>query len=153
MQFDNVSLDAFDVVGISVRTSNQDGQSKRDISRLWEEFYGKNIIGAIIGRESNDIYCIYTGYVSDAMGPYTCMVGCKVDRSSTTPEGLQRLTIPGGKYQQYISIGKIPQAVLNTWMEIWQSDADRKYGVDFDVYGQEAQDRENGKVKTFLSVK
>ena len=153
MLFDTVSLDAFDVVGISVRTSNQDGQSKKHISQLWQQFYGRNIMSAISDRESNDIYCIYTGYESDAMGPYTCMVGCKVDRSSATPEGLHRLTIPGGKYQRYISTGKIPEAVLNTWLEIWQSGVNRKYGVDFDVYGQEAQDHAHGRVETFLSVK
>jgi predicted transcriptional regulator YdeE len=153
MQFDTVSLDAFDVVGISVRTSNQNGQSKKDIGQLWQEFYEKNIMASIKARASNDIYCTYTGYESDAMGPYTCLVGCKVDRSVTTREGLHRLTIPRGKYQRYISTGKIPQAVLNTWMEIWQSDVDRKYGVDFDVYDQDAQDPEHGRVETFLSVK
>ena len=151
MQYENFTLDAFNVVGITVRTTNANGQSKKDIGQLWQEFYGKNILSKISDRTSDDIYCIYTGYETDAMGPYTCMVGCRVNSSSGVIDSLQRLTIPGGKYQRYVSTGKIPQAVLNTWEEIWQSDADRKYGVDFDVYSK--MDPENGTVETFLSVK
>jgi predicted transcriptional regulator YdeE len=151
MQSETVTLDAFDVVGITVRTINANGQSKKDISQLWQEFYGKNILSKIPDRTNDDIYCIYTGYETDAMGPYTCMVGCRVNSSSGIIDGLQRLTIPKGKYQRYISVGKIPESVLNTWMAIWQSDVDRKYGVDFDVYAK--VDPENGRAETFLSVK
>jgi predicted transcriptional regulator YdeE len=151
MQYENVTIDAFNVVGISVRTTNANGQSKKDIGQLWQEFYSKNILSKISDRASNDIYCIYTGYETDAMGPYTCMVGCRVNSPGGIIDSLQRLTIPGGKYQRYLSTGKIPQAVLNTWEEIWQSDAERKYGVDFDVYSK--MDPENGTVETFLSVK
>ncbi|HWJ92073.1 MAG TPA: GyrI-like domain-containing protein [Flavisolibacter sp.] len=153
MRFETIILDPFNVVGISVRTINQGGQSQKDIGQLWQEFYSGNVMTEISDRESDDIYCIYTGYESDAMGPYTCVLGCRVQSNASIPHGLQRVHVPGGRYQLYTSTGKIPDAVLNTWMGIWRSDVSRKYAVDFDIYGHASQDPEHGVVETYLSVK
>ncbi|HZV12359.1 MAG TPA: effector binding domain-containing protein, partial [Candidatus Kapabacteria bacterium] len=38
--FDLITLDEFNIIGISVRTTNQNGQSQKDIGELWEKFMG-----------------------------------------------------------------------------------------------------------------
>jgi predicted transcriptional regulator YdeE len=43
-------------------------------------------------------------------------------------------------------------AVQDTWKDIWNSDIQRVYIADFDVYGVKAQDLENAEVDIFVSV-
>ena len=152
MQYETKTLDAFPVIGIAVRTTNENGQSQRDISLLWERFFKDNIMAQIPDKESNAIYCVYTDYESDANGAYTTLLGCKVTAIQTIPEGLAALTIPCTTYQVYKSVGKLPDSVLKTWMHIWQTPVNRSFLADFDVYGAKAQDPDHAEVETYLSV-
>ena len=149
---DEITLKEFLVVGISVRTSNQNGQSKKDISELWDRFMREDIASKIPHKENGDIYCIYTDYESDFMGPYTTIIGYKVASIENLPEGLIVVTIPASKYNIYKSTGKLPYCVLQTWKEIWESEIKRKYLADFDVYPADAFSSENPVVETYLSV-
>lgn len=64
------------------------------------------------------------------------------------------ITIKKNTYQKFVSKGKMPKAVLATWMEIWQNkDLNRTYNADFTVHGKKYYDGENAEVETFISVK
>ncbi len=152
MQVENVALEEFNVVGISVRTSNRDGQSKKDIAELWGRFMGERIGDKIPHKVNEDIYCIYTGYESDYMGPYTTILGYKVNSFENVPATLTTKIIAVSSYNLFKSTGKLPDCVLNTWMEIWQSGIKRKYLADFDVYPPDAFSSANPVVETYLSV-
>ncbi|MDU1891338.1 MAG: effector binding domain-containing protein [Dysgonomonas sp.] len=150
-----VVLEKFTVVGISVRTTNQNHQSQADIAKLWEIFFRNEAIHSLPNKVSNDIYCIYTDYESDYTGEYTTVLGYKVSDTDGIASGLN-LTIkeiPECTYYKYISEGELPYAVGKTWAHISQSDIDRRYLADFDVYGEEAKDHKNAKIITFLSIK
>lgn len=150
-----VTLDKFTVVGISVRTTNQNHKSQGDIAKLWEIFFRNEAIQSIPNKISNDIYCIYTDYESDYTGEYTTIIGYKVSSLENIPTnlGFTIKEFPESKYYKYISEGELPYAVGKTWTHIWQSDIDRRYLADFDVYGDEAKDPKNAKITTFLSIK
>jgi len=45
------------------------------------------------------------------------------------------------------------EAVYNTWTEIWNKDVDRPFTVNFEVYGDKAQDPTNAEVEFFITVK
>lgn len=140
-------IDAFDIIGISVRTTNQDGRSQKDIGELWSRFMSEGVLEKIPGKESADIYCVYTDYESDFNGAYTTIIGCRVNMLEMIPEGMSGKIIPSSKYQVYKSSGEMPKALMETWKMIWGSDIERAYVADFDLYGR---DRE---VKTYISVK
>jgi predicted transcriptional regulator YdeE len=152
-QSTTIEIEEFKVIGISVRTTNQNRQSQNDIGNLWGKFIEQNLIGKIPNKNSLDIYCIYTNYESDFNGLYTAILGCKVNSFDNIPEGFISWTIPKTKYQVYKSTGKLPDSVLKTWTNIWQSDTGRKYVADFDVYGQKSQNTENAEVDTYVSIK
>lgn len=38
MKYEKVSVDAFLIAGISVRTANQNGRASLDIKKIWEDF-------------------------------------------------------------------------------------------------------------------
>ncbi|MBK5722876.1 AraC family transcriptional regulator [Dysgonomonas sp. Marseille-P4677] len=156
MKYEEIILDKFTVVGISVRTTNQNHQSQGDIAKLWETFIRNGYIQqSLPNKISNDIYCIYTDYESDYTGEYTTLIGYKVSTLEGIPSNLSLAIkeFPQAKYNKYISEGELPYVVGKTWAHIWKSDIDRAYKADFDVYGEDAKDPSNAKIATYLSIK
>src|SRR5690242_3833704 len=103
----HIKTEAFYIIGISVRTTNENSQSARDISSLWNKFMSENILAQIPNKISNDVYCIYTDYEKDYTKPYTTILGCKVADLSSTPAGMVGKLIQGGKYTTFKATGKI----------------------------------------------
>lgn len=144
----------FNIIGISVRTSNADGKSAEDLGTLWERFFKEQVGLKIPEKVSDDIYAIYTDYASDYTGEYTCIIGYQVRSKATVGEGLIAHEFSGGKHRKFVAKGKMPEAVANSWREIWGMDAElgRKYTADFEVYGDRSQEGTNAEVDIFIAV-
>jgi predicted transcriptional regulator YdeE len=150
----NQIIQKFDVIGISVRTTNENGQSVKDIEALWGKFWGEEIQKQIPNKVNDDIYAVYTDYETDFNGPDTLIIGLTVSSLDNIPEDFVGITIEKDVYEKFVSKGKMPEAVLATWMEIWQSkDLKRTYNVDFTIHGKKYFDGDNAEVETFISVK
>jgi predicted transcriptional regulator YdeE len=147
------SLPAFYVVGLSIRTTNQNDQAMKDIGELWNRFLGENISDSVPGKVSDDKYGIYTDYESDANGPYTVLLGHKVSSMDSVPEGLTGREIPAGNYALFKAKGKIPDVVVETWQRIWNSDIKRAYASDFELYKAGSVGPDISEVETYVSVK
>ena len=151
---DNQIIQKFYVVGISIRTTNANGQSAQDIEKLWGKFWGEEIQKQIPNKLDDDIYAVYTDYESDFNGPYTTIVGSRVSSLATIPEGFVGITVQKALYRKFVSGGKMPEAVFNTWMEIWGNrNLQRNYKADFTVHGKKYYDGDNAEVETFISLK
>ena len=61
----------------------------------------------------------------------------------------------GGKYLNFVAKGKLPDAVVNTWKQIWERDnqLNRKYSIDFKIYEPNSQDTEHSEVDIYIAVK
>jgi len=147
------TIQKFYIVGISVRTTNQNGQSAKDIEALWGKFWGEEIQKQIPNRLSDDIYAVYTNYETDFNGPYTTIIGLPVSSLKDIPKGFVGITIETAQYQKFISKGKMPAAVFNTWLKIWSNkNLKRAYKADFTVHGKKYYDGDDAEVETFISV-
>jgi predicted transcriptional regulator YdeE len=145
---------SFYIIGIAVRTTNQNNQAAKDIPGLWDKFMAGQIQAKIPNAISTDIYCIYTEYEKDFMTPYTTILGCKVASLATIPEGMVAITINAGEYAKHTAKGNLMQgAVFNAWQKIWDSDLNRAYTADFEVYGEKAQQPQNAEVDIFIAIK
>ena len=150
----NQIIQKFCVIGISIRTTNENGQSAQDLETLWGKFWGEEIQKQIPNKVSDDIYAVYTDYETDFTGPYTAIVGLPVSSLENIPEGFVGITIENAVYQKFVSKGKMPAAVYNTWLEIWgNKNLNRAYQADFTVHGKKYYDGDNAEVETFISVK
>jgi len=148
-----VTLHSFHLIGIVVRTTNENGQSGIDIPELWKQFWSKNILSAITNRIDNSVYSVYSDYEKDYTKPYTTMLGCRVDNLDAIPEGLTGKTFPGGSYQVFNVKGRLSDnIVFQEWQKIWTSDIERAYTADFEVYGDKAQNPDNAEVDIFVAV-
>lgn len=143
-----------EIIGIAVRTTNKDGQSARDIGELWGQFYSQNLLETIPNKLSNDIYSIYTDYKSDFTDEYTTIIGLQVSSLDTIPSGLLGRQFPTETFEVFTAKGEMPQAIMNTWLDIWQRDNElqRKYTYDFEFYGEKSQNGENSEVQIFIAT-
>lgn len=149
------TIQKFYVIGISIRTTNENGQSAKDIEALWGRFWAEEIQKQIPAKVSDDIYAVYTDYQTDFTGPYTTIIGLAVSSLDNIPKGFVGLAIETDTYQKFISKGKMPEAVVNTWLEIWQNkdlNAKRAYKADFTVHSKKYYLGNNAEVETYISV-
>ncbi|MEO4053112.1 effector binding domain-containing protein [Solibacillus sp. CAU 1738] len=118
------------IYGKCIRTNNQNPDT---ILKLWEEFLRLDLKG--------DIYAVYNNYSSDFTGDYDLHIGTEIkfiDESN--------VLIPTGTYHVIEVDTTDPKGVINTWIEIWNSDIKRAYNTDFELYSTD------GSIKIFLSV-
>jgi len=142
----------FYIIGISVRTINKDNQSAIDIGGLWNRWFTEELSVKIENKISDEIINMYTDYKSDEHDCYTAILGHKVSSLDPIPEGFIGKHISDKKYKEFISKGKLPECVLNTWETIWNTKIDRKYTADFDVYNPLTMNPENAEVLTYVSI-
>ncbi|MDB4919817.1 GyrI-like domain-containing protein [Mucilaginibacter sp.] len=147
------SQNQFYLTGISVRTTNQNGQSQKDIGGLWTKFTTGNMMQQIAGRLTDDMYCVYTDYETDHTGAHTAVLGCKVNSLDNIPGGFIGITIPADKYQVYYLEGQFPANIGEAWQQIWTSDIDRKYTADYDFYKADPKSFEETESRIYLAVK
>ncbi len=147
-------IKTFSIIGISVRTTNENEQAAKDIPALWNKFMTEGIAEKIPNKIDDTVYCMYTDYEKDYTKPYTTILGCKVLNTDMIPEGMIAKTIPNEEYTLFCAKGNLIQgAVINEWIKIWNSDVPRAYTTDFEVYGEKAQNYENAEVDIFIAVK
>jgi predicted transcriptional regulator YdeE len=145
----------FKIIGISIRTTNKNNQSAQDLAKLWNQFYSENIFAKIPNKSSNLILSIYTDYRSDYTDEYTTIIGVPVSTLHEIPEGLIGREFQAEGFKKFLAKGVMPDAVVDTWIDIWKRDKDlnRKYSYDFEVYGDKCQNGENSEVEIFISTK
>jgi len=142
----------FSLLGLSIRTTNENNQSQKDISKLWKFFFVEDIKNKIPNRLSDDIFMIYTDYEGDFTKPYTCMLGCQVSLFDNVPSELKQLMIPAARYEIYHVDGEYPQSLIKTGQTIWQSDLNRAYATDFERYPA-GFDFKQGRFDIYIGVK
>ena len=152
MEFSVTEIEPFRLVGISVVVDQATAPEK--IGALWQRWFAEGIASRIDGKLSEDTYNCYTEYEGDQTDPYRCFLGCKVGMDVATPDGLESISSDGGKYAVFEVRGKLPECVIETWQGIYGIESfERRWDIDFDVYGLEAQNPENAELKTYVSIR
>lgn len=150
-----ITRSEFKAVGIEVRTDNslEMDPQKAKIPGLWGRFFREGIVEKIPNKKLNAVPLgIYTDYESDHSGPYSLITGIETTDLDSTPNGMRGLTIPAGTYLVFTASGRMPQAVIDTWMYVWKyfsqgARYSRTYTTDFELYAS------NEKVEIHIGVK
>ncbi len=146
-------ISSFAFIGLSVRTTNENQQAMQDIPALWTKFFAENTLAVIPNKVDDTLYCIYTDYEKDYTRPYTTLLGCKVENLDKVPEGLTGRIITGGTYTTFTAKGNLNEGiVVQEWMKIWNSDLDRAYTADIEIYGEKAQNPENAEIDILIAI-
>jgi predicted transcriptional regulator YdeE len=129
-----IKLEKFNIIGIEVRTTNNNGQGVIDIGGLWQKF-------------------VNTEYEGDYTQPYTTLIGCKVKHLEDIPVDMRGMTFNYGAYRKFIAKGSIPTCVGNAWNEIWNTNINRAYTQDFEVYSEKAHNPNNAEIDIYVAIK
>lgn len=150
---ENTKMKPFNVVGITVKTTNENMQAATDIPALWNKWMTERMIDQIPNKVSSNIFCIYTDYEGDHSQPYLTVLGCEVENLNHIPEGMVGKSFDGGNYTKFTSRGDLTKGhVYNEWLKVWEHDLKRTYTADFECYGEKAQDPSNAEVDIFIAV-
>jgi predicted transcriptional regulator YdeE len=148
-------IEPFKIIGISVRTTNENGQATKDIPFLWNKFFAENISEKVVNKISDDLYCVYTHYEKDHTKPYTTILGYKVKTDEPLPEGLVERTIESNNYKVFSAKGKASEGfVYEEWKKIWDlnDELNRSFTSDFEIYGPISQNPKNAEVEIYIAV-
>ncbi|EGR3963844.1 AraC family transcriptional regulator [Vibrio cholerae] len=145
------NIDGFEVVGLSVRTTNASelNPSTAKIGQLWERFYAN--AGQKLSEKSK-VYGVYTNYESDSKGAFD-VIACSDALSTEVLLDAIKVEIVSGNYVVFSATGELPQAVLNLWtvvLNFFDSENcpyERSYTTDFEYY------KSNTEVEIFISLK
>jgi len=150
----NQKIEKFQVIGISVRTTNENGKSAQDIGNLWNKFLTEGVADKIPSKIDKSILSVYTNYEGDCTKPYDTILGCRVSSLEDIPEGMVGQSFDGGNYAKFIAKGDLSKGVVySTWIEIWEKKLDRVFTVDFEIYGEKAQNPADAEVEVLVAIK
>lgn len=148
-----VNLEELHIIGITIQTTNKDGQSAHDIGALWQKFMLENVKGQIPNKIDHDVYSVYTDYEGDYTQPYTTLLGCKVTSLEEIPDGMVGKSFDSATYAHFTAKGNLADHVVyDTWVKIWNENLDRKYIGDFEVYGEKGRDPTKAKVEIYVGI-
>lgn len=148
-----VKIEPFMIIGISVRTTNENNQAAKDIGNLWGKFMSENVLGAIPNKIDSTVYSIYTDYESDHTKPYTTILGCKVSNLQSIPNGMIGKSFDGGNYVKLSAKGDLMKGlIVNKWTEIWSMDLDRAFTADFEVFSEKAQNPNDAEIDFLIAT-
>ena len=151
---ERIDIEPFKVIGISVRTTNENEQAAKEIADLWGRFINEKVLETIPNKIDNTIYSIYTDYESDHTKPYTTILGCRVDNLNDIPNEMIGKAFDGGNYVKLSAKGDLIKGlIINKWIEIWKMNINRAFTADFEVFGEKAQNPSDAEIDFLIAVK
>lgn len=143
--------DSIKVIGIQIRTTNENNQQAKDIPKLWSRFQEENLFDKIPNKKSSELIGLYFDYESDYTKPYNYMICCEVTSLENIPEGLVSKIVPTSDYTIFKAEGKFPDCIEKAWEKIWGSDLKRAYHYDFEIYKK--IDLNQSEIDVYVGVK
>jgi len=138
-----VRMPAFEVLGFSTRTTNEQEMSGEGrIGPLWQK-YMESGASAIPGVTDPDLtFSIYTNYASDHTGAYDVILGKPVNAADRAPISLRGIAIPAAEYAVFPAVSATPHGIRAAWMTVYQyfagrTDLSRAFSIDFERYSAE----------------
>ena len=148
-----LEIQSFQIIGVAIRTTNENGQAAEDIGNLWQKFLGEKMLESIPNKVDNTVYSLYTDYESDYTEPYTAIIGCKVSNLDEIPSEMTGRSFEGGKYCKTSARGNLMEGlVVNHWSEIWGMNLNRRYSVDFEIFDERASNPTNAEVDFMVAI-
>jgi predicted transcriptional regulator YdeE len=138
---DSLEAAAFDVIGISARTTNAaEATGNGAIPKQWQRLFMENLVSQIPDRLDQSIIAVYTDYASDADGEYTYVLGAKVKPGTKAPKGMVLVPVPAGRYLEFDTAkGPGAKVLPPAWQEIYgyfqtRPNPARAFKTDYEIY-------------------
>jgi predicted transcriptional regulator YdeE len=151
--------EAFDVIGISARTSNEAVRNGAQIiGSLWNRLFAENILAQIPNKTDNNLLALYYDYATNKDGEYTVLLGARVSRINEVPGGMTLCHVPAQKCIVITSErGPVSEVVMQAWQNIWdledQKQLHRSYIVDYQLHDARSANPADAQVEIHVGIK
>jgi predicted transcriptional regulator YdeE len=130
------------ISGTSVQTTNEKEMKSETakLPELWSKFFQDELMRKISNQvNSSLIHGVYSSYESDVNGRYTVTAGMEIEDIKASSKAFNQVEIQAGKYLVFKGTGNIPEAVIDTWVNVWNYFSEtnsnkRAYTTDFELY-------------------
>jgi predicted transcriptional regulator YdeE len=127
-------------------------QVPKKITEHWQRFYREQILEKTPNKKNSKIIALYTDYEGDQTKPYTLILGGEVVNTDIIPDGMVICRIPAQKYTVFTAKGMMPQALVQTWQEIWKANIQRKFNFDFELYDEKSNMGDKSEVNIHIAI-
>jgi predicted transcriptional regulator YdeE len=139
------------IVGIEIRTTNDNGAAFQDIPLHWKRFFEQSIVDQIPHKMADDIYGVYTQFEHEGQnnnGIYSFIIGVEVSTLDQIPEQCVSSVIPKSSYQIFEVAAGHPEKVGEKWQEIWGHTFTNKrtFISDYELY------RKSGEIEIYVGI-
>ena len=150
--------DSFDVMGITLRTTNKEAIEVGTIAQLWQKFFTESIFSDIKNKVDNSIIALYYDFENGKEGEYSLLIGARVSSSTEVPVGLMVQHVPAQKRTVFVSeTGSIDHIVFDLWQKIWvledQNKLERTYIADYELYDARSQNPQEAQIEIHIGSK
>jgi len=111
------------------------------IGAVWQKFLSENLADDIPERLDDLLIAMYFNYEGEPSDPYHFFLGCEVGDVACVQDGFALRTIPVGNYAEFLAVGKMPAALVETWQQIWKADLKRNFAADFEIHDPATPDQ------------
>ncbi len=159
LDFKTYNSPAFNLIGISTITTNENNQATKDLKGLWNYFYSEDLSVVIPNILDEKIFVAYTDYDKPAEGYFKVTIGYKTKNLDYVYDGLTGIHVPSTQFAVFQPTGDPSKSLPATWTKILASDIQTAQTVDIEVYSDFDKDlmpkkgelwvaqKTNGKVK------
>jgi len=142
LNIQKVQLTAKIINGLQIRTKNADEMNPdtQKIAPLWGKFFAE--IMPTLGSNPPPLYGVYSNYESDAFGEFDVLVGAELLEES---DEFKSVTVEAGNYLVFTAKGELPQAIIETWDQVWvyfedpSIEVKRAFKTDFELYTSQTE--------------
>lgn len=149
---------SFNVIGITIRTTNKEAIDEGTIQKLWEKFSIESIASKIPNKIDHAIIALYYDFENDYNGPYNLLIGARVSSVDEIPSGMVAQHVQAQKRAIFVSeLGPISYIVFDLWKKIWaledQNKLERSYRADYELYDERSKDPQKAHVAIHIGIK
>lgn len=151
MNFTLKKQDPLNVIGVKLHVPEPD-QALPAIGKFWEKFRTEKTKDKIPDKiHPEQTIAVYTNYGPQGEG-YSLIIGAQVQYIvNNVPDGMVGITIPEQTYAVFSATGSIPEIIMQSWKQIWQSPISRAYTYDFEIYKDQSLD--DATVEFYIAVR
>lgn len=148
----------FNVIGITVRTSNQAAINDGTIQKLWQQFFADSVLSKIPSKIDSAIIALYYDFENDKNGQYNLLLGAQVSSLDEIPTGMVFKQVSAQKRIVFLSeVGQASHVCFELWKKIWvledEGKLNRTYIADYELYDERAKDPQKAQVAIHIGVK
>jgi predicted transcriptional regulator YdeE len=151
MRHSEKTIPEMSIIGIELHTDNSEAGIKK-IGEHWQRLHAEHIFKKIPNTKSNNVFALYTDYEGGQRGSYSLILGAEVTNTDSVPEEMVVKKLPIQKYAVFTAKGTMPQALIETWQEIWKSGIARKFSSDFELYDEKSNRGDQSEVSVHIAI-